>query len=270
MEQMYYTLNNGVKIPSLGFGTWRIPDGEETYNAVLNALKVGYLHIDSALVYKNETSTGRAIKDSGVARKDIFLVTKLPADIKGYDKALETFNQQLKNLQVNYVDLYLIHGVKAWGDITDEMSLIDINVETWRALEKLYKEGKIKALGVSNFNPQTLTALMSKVEIKPSINQILVHPYHIPAENLAFCKKHNILIQAYSPLATGAITDDSKFAKIAKKYNKSIAQVILRWHLQNGFIPLPRSTKAERIAENFNVFDFELKNDEMKKIGKVE
>jgi diketogulonate reductase-like aldo/keto reductase len=270
MEQMYYQLNNGVKVPSLGFGTWRIPDGEETYNAVLNALKTGYRHIDSALVYKNEGSTGRAIKDSKIPRNEIFLVTKLPADIKGFDKAIETFNQQLKNLGVDYFDLYLIHGVKAWGDTTDEMSLMDINIETWRALEKLYKEGKIKALGVSNFNPKTLTALMDKAEIKPTINQILVHPHHIPLENLRFCKKHNIIIQAYSPLATGAIVDDKTYEKIAKKHNKSIAQIVLRWHLQNGFIPLPRSTNAIRIKENFDVFDFELSKDEMKKIGKVD
>ena len=269
MEQTYYTLANGVKIPSLGFGTWRIPDGAETYNSVLTALKIGYRHIDSALVYKNETSTGKAIKDSGIPRNEIFLVTKLPADIKGYDKAIETFNQQLKNLQVDYVDLYLVHGVKAWGDTTDEMSLIETNVDTWRALEKLYKEGKIKALGVSNFNPQTLTALMSKVEIKPMVNQILVHPHHIPLENIKFCKENNIIIQAYSPLATGAIVDDETYLKIAKRHNKTIAQVVLRWHLQNGFIPLPRSTKAERIKENFEVFDFELKADEMKKIGRV-
>lgn len=270
MEQIYYTLNNGVKIPALGFGTWRIPDGEETYNAVLNALKTGYRHIDSALVYKNEASTGRAIIDSKIPRNEIFLVTKLPADIKGYDKALETFNQQLKNLQVDYIDLYLIHGVKAWGDTTDDMSLIDINVETWRALEKLYKEGKIKALGVSNFNEVTLKAFMDKIEIKPTINQILVHPYHIPKENLKFCKDNNILIQAYSPLATGGIVDDEKFLNIARKHHKTIAQVVLRWHLQNGLIPLPRSTKKERIEENFNVFDFELKADEMKKIGKLD
>ena len=269
MEQIYYTLNNGVKVPALGFGTWRIPDGEPTYNSVLTALKVGYRHIDSALVYKNEVSTGKAIKDSGVNRAEIFLVTKLPADIKGYDKAIESFNQHLKNLQVDYVDLYLIHGVKAWGDTSDEMSMMDLNIETWKALETLYKQGKIKALGVSNFNPATLTALMQKAEIKPTINQILVHPYHLPLENLKFCKEHNILIQAYSPLATGAIVDDEAFAKIAKRHNKTIAQVVLRWHLQNGFIPLPRSTNPDRIKENFEVFDFELKADEMKKIGKV-
>lgn len=266
----HYVLSNGVQIPAIGFGTWQIPDGESAYRSVLTALDVGYRHIDTALVYGNEKSVGRAIRDSGIRREDIFITTKLPANIKGYQETLDAFNESLENLGVSYFDLYLIHAPKPWNVEGEGIEYMPQNIESWKAFEQLYKEGKVRSIGVSNFKPAHLDILLKHTEIVPMVNQIRLHPDHIPTENIAYCKKHKILIEAYSPLATGRIFENKALEEIAKKYNKSVAQVCIRWSYQNGFLPLPKSVTPARIKENFNIFDFELSEEDMQKIGSIE
>ncbi|HEY8395898.1 MAG TPA: aldo/keto reductase [Bacilli bacterium] len=266
----FYTLSNGVKIPAIGFGTWQIPDGAVAYNSTLAALKAGYRHIDTAMVYGNEKSVGRAIKDFGIKREDLFVTTKLSANIKGYDEALAEFEKSLNNLGLDYLDLYLIHNVKPWGVESDGYEYMDANIASWKAFEKLYEEGKIRAIGVSNFLPGHLEILMKNAKVKPMVNQIRLHPEHIPTENIRFCKAHDILIEAYSPLATGKILGGSKYAEVAEKYGKSVAQILIRWSYQNGFLPLPKSVHEERIIENLDIFDFEISEEDMNFLGKIE
>lgn len=269
IQQPTFTLRNGVKIHAVGFGTWQIPDGDEAYQSTLEALKTGYRHIDTAMAYRNEKSVGKAIKDSKIPREEIFVTTKLPAQIKGYEEAKNAFYESLENLGLEYIDLYLIHAPKPWGVDKDAMEFMPENIASWKAFEELYEAGKIKSIGVSNFTPEHLSVLMKETNIVPHANQILVHPHHIPSENIAFCKANHILVEAYSPLATGRIFTDEKIAAIAKKYEKSIAQVCIRWSYQLGLLPLPKSVTPSRIKENFEIFDFELSAEDMDAIGKV-
>lgn len=269
MNQPTFTLKNGVQIHAVGFGTWQIPNGDEAYNSTLEALKLGYRHIDTAMAYRNEESVGKAIKDSKVPREEIFVTTKLPAQIKGYEEAKKAFQESLDNLGLEYIDLYLIHAPKPWGAEKDAMDYMPENIASWKAFEELYKEGKIRSIGVSNFTPEHLSALMKETEIVPHANQILVHPHHIPSENIAFCKENHILVEAYSPLATGRIFSDASLAELAKKYNKTVAQLCIRWSYQNGLLPLPKSVTPSRIKENFEIFDFEISKEDMDKIGKI-
>lgn len=266
----HFVLSNGIQIPAIGFGTWQIPDGEQAYRSVLTALDVGYRHIDTALSYGNERSVGRAIRDSGLRREDIFITTKLPAEIKGYQETLDAFNRSLDNLGVDYIDLYLIHAPKPWNVEGDGMEYMPQNIETWKAFEELYKKGKIRAIGVSNFRPPHLDVLLKEVEIVPMVNQILLHPNHIPKDNIKYCRDRNILVEAYSPLATGKIFDTPRLTTIAEKYNKTVAQLCIRWSYQNGFLPLPKSVTPARIKENFNIFDFTITDEDMQQIGQVE
>jgi diketogulonate reductase-like aldo/keto reductase len=265
----YFELNNGIKIPAVGFGTWQIPDGEVAYDAVRDAIDAGYTHIDTAFVYKNEVSVGKAIRDSGVKREDLFVTTKLSANIKGYDEALESFDISLKNLGLDYVDLYLIHNVKPWGVDSDGLDYMEKNIASWKAFEKLYKEGKIKSIGVSNFLPVHLEILMKNTSIVPMVNQIRLYPDVIPLDNIKFCQENNILIEAYSPFGTGKAFVGGRYVDLAKKYNKTAAQILVRWSYQNGFLPLPKSTHKERIVENLDIFDFKLSLEDMDFIGKI-
>lgn len=260
----YYVLSNGIQIPVIGFGTWQITDEKEAYFSVMTALKEGYRHIDTALAYQNEKSVGKAIHDSKIKREEIFVTTKLPAHIKGYQEALTTFSESLQNLGLDYIDLYLIHAPKPWDVKTDGMEYMELNIQTWRAFEKLYKDGKVKAIGVSNFNPNHLEVLIKNSTIVPMVNQILINPKVIPHDTIEYCLNHNILVEAYSPLATGRILDNPKLEEIAKKYNRSVAQICVRWSLQKGFLPLPKSVNLSRIKENFEVFDFEITQEDMK------
>lgn len=266
----FYILGNGVKIPAVGFGTWQIPDGPEAYNATLAALKAGYRHVDTAMVYGNEKNVGRAVRDSGLKREEVFVTTKLPANIKGYEEALAAFEKSLDNLGLDYVDLYLIHNVKPWGVESDGYEYMDANIASWKAFEKLYEEGKIRAIGVSNFLPGHLEILIKNTKVKPMVNQIRLHPEHIPTEDIRFCKKEGILIEAYSPFATGRILGGERYAEVAKKYGKTVPQILVRWSFQNGFLPLPKSVNEQRIKENLDIFDFELSPEDMDFIGKIE
>lgn len=261
-----YTLSNNVQIPELGFGTWQTPDGDVAVASVKKALEVGYRHIDTAQGYKNEGSVGQAIKESGIPREEIFLTTKLWNENHSYDLVLSSFEESLKQLQTDYVDLFLIH----WPNpVKFRDNWQAANAETWRAMEELYQAGKIKAIGVSNFLPHHLEELAKTATVTPMVNQIFLAPGELQEDVVRYCQEHNILLEAYSPLGTGKIFDVPEMQDIASKYNKSIAQVAIRWSLQHGFLPLPKSVTPSRIEENLAVFDFELSDEDMARIDQL-
>ena len=255
-----YTLNTGAKIPKIGFGTWQIPDGEICYQATLTALKSGYRHIDTARVYGNEASVGKAIKDSGLNREEIFLTTKLPADIKVAAKVQETFETSLATLGTDYVDLYLIHAPWPWqergADYTKE------NIEIWQEMEKINSSGKAKAIGVSNFNVADLSAILDNATVIPAANQIRWFIGFTQDEVTKFSQTKGVLVEAYSPLATGQILDNEVIKAMASKYQKTVAQVAIRYCLQHDTLPLPKSTHEDYIAQNLDV-DFAITEEDM-------
>ena len=262
-----HKLSNGVEIPCVGFGTWQIPDGEVTIKAVKTAIDIGYRHIDAAAIYGNEKSVGDAIKDNSiVSREELFITSKLWNINQGYERTLAAFDWTMKDLQLKYLDLYLIHWPIVKGHKEDWQETI---VNTWKAFEKLYKDGKIRAIGVSNFLPHHLKPLMENAEIKPTVNQIELHPGQIQGEAVLFCQKHNILVEAYSPLGTGRMLPNPTLNEIAAKYNKNVAQLCIRWSIQNNFLPLQKSVTPSRIIENANVFDFEITIEDMDVINKM-
>ncbi|MGN1400160.1 MAG: aldo/keto reductase [Bacillus sp. (in: firmicutes)] len=260
-----YTLHNGVAIPRVGFGTWQTPDGDVAKVSVLSAIENGYRHIDTAAVYGNEQSIGNAIKESGVKREDLFITSKLWASERGYETTLAAFEETMKKLDLEYLDLYLIHWPAKKGNEGWEQE----NNDTWRAFEKLYKEGRIKAIGVSNFMVHHLEALMEHAEIKPMVNQIEFHPGQMQTEVAEYCKQNDILVEAWSPLGTGRMLNNEQLISIAEKYNKSVAQLCIRWCLQNDVLPLPKSVTPSRITENADVFDFEISAEDMKTINEM-
>ncbi len=258
-----YTLNNGVEIPIIGFGTWQSEDGDEAYNAVKAALEAGYRHIDTAAAYGNEESVGKAIKDSGIDRKDLFLTSKLWNRDHGYESAKKALDTSLSKLGTDYLDLYLIH----WPNplkFRDEWQ--QRNADSWRAMEEALEAGKVRAIGVSNFRPHHLDELLKTAKVTPAVNQIFLNPSDTEDELVAYNKEHGILSEAYSPLGTGKIFTIEELKDIAAKYNKTVAQVVLRWSLQHGFLPLPKSVHTDRIQQNTDVFDFELTDEDIKKI----
>ncbi|MGT2757328.1 aldo/keto reductase [Streptococcus ovuberis] len=263
----HYILSNGVAIPKIGFGTWQIPDGAEVYNSVSHALKVGYTHVDTAQIYRNEVGVGRAIADSGLARKEIFLTTKVWNDKHDYDLAKASIDESLKKLGVDYIDLLLIHwpNPKAIRDTWKEG-----NAGAWKAMEEAYKAGKVRAIGVSNFMIHHLEALFETAEIKPHVNQVLLAPGCPQDELVEFCERHDILLEAYSPLGTGSIFKNETVQALADKYGKSVAQVALRWSLDKGFLPLPKSVTPANIASNLDIFDFKLSDEDIVQLDKVE
>jgi len=254
-----YTLHNGLKIPKIAFGTWQIPN-EDVYQATLDALSVGYRHIDTAKSYHNEEGVGRAIKDSGIPREEIFVVSKLRAPAISTQATLEAFEVQLKELDLDYIDMYLIHAPWPWNDRGN--SVTKENIEAWKAMETLYKAGKIRAIGVSNFSPSDLQAIIDACAIVPMVNQIRFSVGFTQNETVEFCQKHNILVEAYSPLGTGSVFGDEKLKDIADRNNVSVAQLCLRYCLDKGTLPLPKTRSKDRMAENANL-DFTLTQEDI-------
>lgn len=262
-----YTLSNNVSIPELGFGTWQTPNGDVAVSAVKKALEVGYRHIDTAQGYKNEDSVGQAIKESGIPREEIFLTTKLWNENHSYDLVLSSFEESLKKLQTDYIDLFLIH----WPNpVKFRDNWQSANAETWRAMEELYQAGKIKAIGVSNFLPHHFEELKKTATIFPMVNQIFLAPGELQKEVVSYCQEHNVLLEAYSPLGTGKIFDVPEMQELSDKYGKTIAQIAIRWSLQHDFLPLPKSVTPSRIEENLAVFDFELSDEDMQRIDQLD
>lgn len=255
-----YTLANGVQIPVLGFGTWQTPDGDTAIKSVKAALEAGYRHIDTAQAYQNEASVGTAIQESGVARQDLFLTTKIWNANHSYDLTMQSFEESLQKLQTDYVDLLLIH----WPNPIDFRDNWEAaNAETWRAMEELYNAGKAKAIGVSNFRAHHLEALKKTAKVQPMVNQIFLAPGELEAETVQYSRDNGMLLEAYSPLGTGKIFDVPEMKTLAAKYQRSIPQIALRWSLQHGFLPLPKSVHDDRIKENTELFDFELSHHDM-------
>lgn len=262
----HFKLNNDVKIPSLGFGTWQSPDGEIAINSIKTAIASGYRHIDAAAIYNNEKSIGLGIKNCGIEREELFVTSKLWNTERGYNTALKAFNKSLKDLNLEYLDLYLIH----WPASSNQFKNWEkINSDSWRAMEELYKEGRIRAIGVSNFHQHHLEPLMENAEILPAVNQIEYHPGFTQNDCVKFCKENNILVEAWSPLGTGRVLENEILKSIAVKYNKSVAQLCIRWALQNAILPLPKSITPIRIQENFDVFDFEISESDMTTINRM-
>ena len=246
-------LNNGVEIPQLGFGVFQI-EPEQTREATLMALEVGYRHVDTAEMYGNEKQVGEAVRDSDVPRDEVFVTSKLDNGFHAFDDALHAFDQTLKALEFDYVDLFLIHWpLPKVGDYAD----------TWRALEEIYRSGRARAIGVSNFQPHHLRRLQDETEITPAVNQIEVHPYLVQEEVRAYDADRGIATEAYSPIAQGLVLDDPTIVGIAERLDRTPAQVTLRWHIQRGDIVFPKSVTRERVEENLDIFDFELSDDDM-------
>ncbi|MEI0447736.1 aldo/keto reductase [Brachyspira intermedia] len=261
-----FTLNNGYNIPCIGFGTWQTPDGETAVNSVIEAIKSGYKHIDTAAIYGNEKSIGKAIKESGINRDELFITSKVWNKDRGYKTTLAAFEKTINDLQIDYLDLYLIHWPASANKFND---WDNINLETWKAMTELYKAGKIKSIGVSNFMPHHLKSLM-ETEVKPMVDQIEFHPGFMQEETFKYCNDNNILVEAWSPLGTGKMLNNETLKTISSKYNKSVAQICIRWCLQNNALPLPKSVTASRIKENTEIFDFVISDEDMKTINAME
>jgi len=258
--QETYTLNTGALIPKIGFGTWQIPNGAEAYDSTAFALKSGYRHVDTAYVYGNETSVGKAIVESGIPREEIFLTTKLPADVKTYEGALAKFEESIESLGVDYVDLYLIHAPWPWSDRGGDYT--EGNIEAWKAMEEIYKSGRAKAVGVSNFAVKDLEAILESGTVVPAVNQIRFFIGSTQEDVTAFCEAQGILVEAYSPLATGQILNNPQVKEIADKYGKTVAQISIRYTIQRGTVTLPKSTHEEYILQNADL-NFEIDAEDM-------
>ncbi|MDT0160930.1 aldo/keto reductase [Bacillus infantis] len=255
-------LNNGVEMPWMGLGVFKVEEGPELVNAVKSAIKLGYRSIDTAAIYGNEEGVGQGIREgiaeAGISREDLFITSKVWNSDLGFESAIQAYETSLQKLGLEYLDLYLIHW-PVEGKYKD----------AWRALEALYKEEKVRAIGVSNFQVHHLEELLKDAEVKPVINQVEYHPRLTQQELKAFCRENGIQLEAWSPLMQGQLLDNEIIAAIAEKHGKSAAQVILRWDLQNGVITIPKSTKEHRIAANASIFDFELSSDEMEQISSL-
>lgn len=259
------TLRDGVKIPCLGFGTYLTPPGETTLESVSTALRLGYRHVDTAAFYKNEADVGAALRASGVKREEVFVCTKLWNADRGYDKTLAAFERSMQALGLDYLDLYLIHWPASPSQSDDWEK---INLGTWRAMTELCRAGRIRSIGVSNFKPHHLRALM-ETELPPTVNQIEFHPGFLQNETVKFCQENNILVEAWSPLARGYVLNHETLLTLAGKYGKTPAQLCVRWCLQHGALPLPKSVTPSRIDENRKVFDFVLSDEDMARIDAI-
>ncbi len=250
-----YKLSNGVEIPCIGFGTWQTPNGDVAVSSVLSAIESGYRHIDTAQGYGNEESVGIAVKKSGIDRKELFITSKLTNSEHGYDRTLAAFEDTMKKLDMDYLDLFLIH----WPNpIAFRNNWKDANAGSWKAFEELYKAGRIRAIGVSNFHQHHIEAILETATVAPMVNQIRLCPGDTQDELVNYCRLKGMILEAYSPLGVGKIFDVPEMQELSKKYGKSIAQICIRWSLQRGYLPLPKSVTPARIKDNTEVFNFEL------------
>lgn len=255
-----FVLSNGVKIPCIGFGTWQTPDGSVAVSSVRSAIESGYRHIDTAAVYGNEEGVGQGIRESGVDRKELFITTKLWNDSHSYKQVFKAFDESLNKLGLDYLDLYLIH----WPNPPMFRSRWqEANAETWKAMEELYQSGRVKAIGISNFHRHHIEALHKTAVVKPMVNQIRLCPGDTQDDVVAASREHNMIVEAYSPLGVGRIFEVPEVVALAGKYGVSVAQLCIRWSLDRGYLPLPKSVTPSRIAENGKVFDFELDEEDI-------
>ena len=261
-----FTLYNGVEIPKVGFGTWQIKDGDLCVNSCLEALKAGYVHIDTAEAYGNEASVAKAIMLSKIKRSDIFITSKLPSHIKTYEEAKKHIDESLERLNTDYIDLYLIHAPWPWSEIGKDCK--KGNIEVWRAFEEAYLEGKLRSIGISNFNVDDMENLLSHCMIKPMVNQIEFHIGHTLDEDVLYCKEHGILVEAYSPIQTGKLLNKIDILNIANKYKKTVAQICIRYCLQKGTLPLPKSQTKDHIISNTDL-DFEISEEDILYLDRV-
>lgn len=256
-------LANGVEMPTIGYGTWRVENGDAGADAVAEAVKAGYRHIDGAARYENEVSVGEGIGRSGVNREELFVTSKVWFTHRSYEKTLEAFENTLKNLKLDYLDLYLIH----WPAVAKNYgNWEEVNAETWCAMEEIYRSGKVRAIGVSNFLPHHLEPLLKTAEIVPMVNQIEFRPGYPQFECLKFCMERGIVLEAWRPLGAGAALTGELMTELSKKYGKTPAQICLRWGLQHGLVPLVKSANPVRMRENLEVYDFTLSVEDMAKI----
>ena len=259
-----YKLSNGVEIPCIGFGTWQTPDGDVAVNAVKSAISAGYRHIDTAQAYGNEESVGRAIRECGIKREELFVTTKIWNSAHSYDLAMESVRESMRKLGLDYLDLVLIHWPNP-APLRDRWE--EANAETWRALEELYEAGKIRAIGISNFRRRHIEALLKTAVIRPMVNQIRLCPGDTQDEVVEYSRSQGMILEAYSPLGMGKIFEVPEMKELAEKYHRSIAQICVRWSLQRGYLPLPKSVTPARIEENLKVFDFELEDGDVRLIA---
>ena len=256
-----YALNNGNQIPKIGFGTWLLNEGDECYNAVADALQLGYRHIDTARAYHNEASVGRAVRDSGIRRDEIYVTSKLPAEAKDYNKALSEFETTMSEIGLDYLDLYLIHAPWPWNERGKDCR--EENRQIWKAMEEFLASGRVKAIGVSNFEPEDLDSLLPTCETKPMVNQIRWFIGLDPSETVQKCAEHDIVVEAYSPFAHGLIVNHPEIAEIAARYDVSPPQLCIRYLLQKGAVVLPKATSTEHIKQNAEL-DFEIAESNMR------
>ena len=264
---MNLLLSNGCAIPSLGFGTFLTPDGEACINAVKEAIATGYTHIDTAAVYGNECSVGEGVRQSGKQRQDLFITSKVWNSERGYDKTLRACEKTLKDLRMDYLDLYLIHwpaNTLQFGDRAES-----INMDTWKAMERLADEKLVRSIGLSNFYPHHIAPILAKANMAPTVDQIEFHPGLLQKETVELCRENGILVEAWSPLGRGKLLDNTMLKEIAAKYGKTPAQVTLRWVLQKGVLPLVKSVHADRIRENIQIFDFVISDEEVSAIDNL-
>lgn len=266
--QETYTLNNKVQIPKLGLGTWFI-ENDDVAEAVKEAVKLGYRHIDTAQAYQNEEGVGKGIKESGVDRSELFVTTKLAAEVKSYDEAVAAIDKSLEVMGLEFIDLMIIHSPKPWQDFQGEDRFFEGNLEAWKALEEAYEAGKLKAIGLSNFEIEDVKNILENGKVKPAVNQVLAHISNVPKETIKFCEENDILVEAYSPIGHGELFKNDEVAEMAEKYGVSVPQLGIRFDLQLGLLPLPKTANPDHMKNNA-ALDFEISEEDMQKLQSME
>ena len=263
----FFELSNGLKIPKVGLGTWLI-DNDKVEEVVECALEVGYRHIDTAQAYGNEEGVGKAIRKSNIARQDLFITSKIAAEAKTYQEAYDSINETLNKMGLDYLDLMIIHSPQPWQEFRDDNRYFKENKKVWKALETAYQEGKVKAIGVSNFLKDDLENILNSCQIKPMVNQILTHISNTKTELIKFCKENDILVEAYSPIAHGAILKNENIIAMANKYNVSVARLCIRYIIQLGLAALPKASSKEHLIDNLKI-DFEISKEDMEALKSI-